>query len=386
MGRLVVTSKGYAWFQKGHPWIFRSDLDRIDDAEPGGIVSLESPRGSFLAQGFYSDRSKIAFRLVSREKSPIDAQFWRRRIEMAHQYRQRVVERTNAYRLIYGESDGIPSLIVDRYGDHFVMQTLSQGAEKWLSTFGELLADLFRPASIILRNDLSVRDLEGLPQEKRVLFGTLPSPIKVFEGEVQYWVDPWRGQKTGAYLDQRENRQFASGLLQGKILDAFCYQGLFGLHAAQRGAAVLAIDASEEALAQAQKNFELNALETFELHKENVFDFLAREAEKGPRYDGIVLDPPAFAKRKENLWGASRGYRELNRRAIQLLHPGGVLVTCSCSYNLSEGRFLEVLKESGAEAQASMRLLAKRTQGLDHPILLSFPESYYLKCMILRKI
>ncbi len=386
MGRLVLTSKGYSWFQKKHPWIFRSDLDRIDGAEPGGIVALERGNGTFLAQGFYSDRSKIAFRLISREKEPIDSSFWRRRIEAAHRYRQAVLEKTNAYRLIYGESDGIPSLIVDRYGNHLVLQTLSQGPEKCLPTFCEILTDLFQPASMILRNDVAVRTLEGLPQEKKILGGEIPRRVRVFEGEIQYWVDPWNGQKTGAYLDQRENRSVAPRFLRGKVLDGFCYQGLFALHAARRGSTVLALDSSAEAIELSRENARLNGLESIELRKENVFDFLKREAENGPQYDGIILDPPAFAKSKENIPGASRGYKELNRRAMRLLKPGGILVTCSCSFNLSEAKFMELIKECAAEAQATLRLIEKRTQGLDHPILLSFPESHYLKCLIMQKI
>ena len=386
MGRLVLTSKGFSWFQKGHPWIFRNDLERIDAAAPGSIVTLERKNGEFLAQGFYSDRSKIAFRLVTRSQGAIDRSFWERRIEKAWQYRQTAVAETDAYRLFYGESDGIPSLIIDRYGEHLVIQTLSQGAENLLPIFAEILDQLFHPSSIVLRNDLSVRELEGLPREKKVILGEPPSRVQVTEGGIRYLVDLWGGQKTGAYLDQRENRQAASRLLQGRVLDAFCYQGLFALHAARKASRVIAIDSSPDALEHARENGRLNGFTNIEFHRENVFDLLKKEAAEGEHYDGIILDPPAFAKRKENIAGATKGYRELNLRALRLLKPGGILVTSSCSYNLSESGFLDILKECMRDSGDTVRIIEKRTQGADHPILLAFPESYYLKCFFLEKI
>jgi 23S rRNA (cytosine1962-C5)-methyltransferase len=386
MGRVIPTSKGLAWFQKGHPWIFRNDLAKIQDAEPGGIVSLEEKAGKFLAQGFYSEHSKIAFRLVSRNPEPVRADFWKDRIARALRLRQAVVKQANSYRLIYGESDGIPSLIVDRYADHFVLQTLSQATENLRDLFAGILQDLFRPSSISLRNDLSVREMEGLPQDKKMIMGECPPRLQVFEGEIQYLVDIWRGHKTGAYLDQRENRLVAARLLRGKVLDAFCYHGLFALHAARHAVQVTGVDSSPDAIIQARENALLNGSANVEFHKENVFDFLRAEADAGRSYDGIILDPPAFAKSKGNIGGASRGYKELNLKAMQLLKPGGILVTSSCSYNLSEGRFLEILRECARDARATLRIIEKRTQSADHPILLSFPESYYLKCLFLEKL
>ncbi len=385
MGRLVLSTKGFTWFQKGHPWIFRSDLEKIEGAAPGSIVTLEKRNGQFLARGFYSDRSKIAFRLITRSQATIDPSFWHKRVEDALGYRRAVVGETDAYRLIYGESDGIPSLIVDRYADHLVMQTLSQGAENLLPLLTEILARLFRPSSIVLRNDLAVRELEGLPQEKKVLAGDLPPRVRVTEGDIQYWADLWNGQKTGAYLDQRENRQRAARFLRGKVLDAFCYQGLFALHAARQASRVVAVDSSREALDRAQGNAELNGFPHIEFRKANVFDFLKGEAEHGEAYDGIILDPPAFAKRKENIPGATKGYKELNLRALRLLKPGGVLVTASCSYNLSEAQFLEIIKGCMKDCGESIKIIEKRSQSADHPILLSFPESHYLKCFFLVK-
>lgn len=386
MGRLILTPKGLSWFRTGHPWIFRNDLERIHDAAPGSIVSLETKNGKFLARGFYSDESKIAFRLIARSKEVIDAAYWKMCILKAFQYRQAVVVQTNAYRLVFGESDGIPSLIIDRYADHFVMQTLAQGTENLISLITEILLDIFHPQSIILRNDLSVRELEGLPPEKKILFGEIPKNVQVFEGEIRYRADLWNGQKTGAYLDQRENRLLAARFLQGRILDAFCYHGLFGLHAARNASRVIGIDSSPEAIQQAKENALLNALTNMEFRKENVFDFLKKEADEGQSYDGIILDPPAFAKSKENIAGATRGYKELNLRAIRLLNPGGILVTSSCSYNLSESKFLEILRDCAKDSGATLRIIEKKEQSADHPVLLSFPESFYLKCLFLEKI
>ena len=386
MSLLTLTAKGFSWFQKGHPWIFRDDLERIQDAPPGGVVTLERRNGEFLAQGFYSDRSKIAFRLVSRRPGPIDRDFWRERLRRAAHFRQAVVQETNAYRLVYGESDGVPSLIVDRYGDHLVMQTLSQGADHLTLLFAELLAELFQPSSILLRNDLTVRGLEGLPQEKKMLVGEAPGEIEVQEGDTRYRVDPWTGHKTGAYLDQRENRSRAGRYLRGTVLDAFCYQGLFALHAARAAGRVIGIDSSQEALDRAAENARLNGLENMEFRKENVFDFLKAELDRGNHYNGINLDPPAFAKSRGDVAAAARGYKELNLRAIRLLNPGGVLVTSSCSYNLSESKFLEILQDCARDAKADLRILEKRGQSPDHPALLTFPESYYLKSIFLQKL
>lgn len=386
MGRLIISNKGLSWFQKGHPWIFRDDLEKIEDAAPGSIVNLETKRGAFLAQGFYSDRSKIAFRFLSRKHDKIEIPFWRERIEQAHRFREIAVHHTNAYRLIYGESDGIPSLIVDRYGDHLIVQTLSQGSERILEVITQVLIERFRPASIILRNDLAVRSLEGLPQEKKILHGEPPPQVEVFEGDIRYQVDLWNGQKTGAYLDQRENHLYAGTLLQGKVMDAFCYQGLFALHAGRRSQQVIAVDSSLEAINQGRENARLNSLNQIEFLKENVFDFLKAQNEAGERYDGIILDPPAFAKSKSNVSDAVRGYKELNLRAMRLLNPGGILITASCSYNLAESKFIEILKDSAKDSGSTWRFIARNTQSADHPVLLAFPESLYLKCIFLQKV
>jgi len=386
MGSLILTPKGLAWFRKGHPWIYRTDLEEIKDAAPGSVVSLETKNGKFLARGFYSDHSKIALRVISRSPEVIDAQFWEKRLLSAFRYRQAVVQQTNAYRLIYGESDGIPSLVVDRYANHFVLQTLTQGTENLLPLFTEIILKLFQPVSIILRNDVRVRDLEGLPREKKILLGECPKEVQVFEGEIHYLADLWTGQKTGAYLDQRENRLLGARFLRGAVLDAFCYHGLFGLHGARRASGVIGIDSSQEAIDRAKENASLNGLNNTEFHRGNVFDFLKAAVEEKRHFDGIILDPPPFAKSKENVDGASRGYKELNLRAMRLLNPGGVLVTSSCSYNLSESKFLEILRDCEKDSGSTYRIIERRGQSADHPVLLSFPESFYLKCLFLEKI
>jgi 23S rRNA (cytosine1962-C5)-methyltransferase len=386
MGSLILSAKGLAWFRKGHPWIYRTDLERIKDAAPGSVVALEAKNGNFLAQGFYSDHSKISFRVIARSREAIDAQFWERRVLSAFRYRQAVVQQTNAYRLIYGESDGIPSLVLDRYADHFVLQALTLATENLLPVFAEIIRKVFQPASIILRNDVMVRDLEGLPREKKILFGECPKEVQVFEGEIHYLADLWTGQKTGAYLDQRENRLWGTRFLRGTILDAFCYQGLFGLHAARRASRVFGIDSSPEAVDQAKENATLNGLSHIEFSRENVFDFLKAALEEKRHFDGIILDPPPFAKSKENVDGATRGYKELNLRAMRLLNPGGILVTSSCSYNLSESRFLEILRDCEKDSGSTCRIIDRRGQSADHPVLLSFPESFYLKCLFLQRI
>ncbi len=388
MGRLVISAKGLAWFRQGHPWVYRDDLEKIEDAPPGSIVSLEDKKGRFLAQGFYSSQSKIAFRLITYGADKIDTHFWKRRIEEAFRFRQErgVLKQTNAYRLIYGEADGIPSLIVDRYDNHFVVQTLSVATDNLLSIFIQILQEIFSPSSIILRNDINVRALEGLPLGKKVLWGKLPPRIKIFEGKLTFWVDLHQGQKTGAFLDQRENRLLAARLLKGKILDAFCYQGWFALQVAQKAEKVIGVDSSPDALELARENALLNGISNFEFIKDNIFDFLKEETKKKNNFQGIILDPPAFAKSKEDLATASRGYKEINLRAFRLLCPGGILVTSSCSYNLSETSFWKILRECARDTGSTWKVLYRKGQSADHPLLINFPESHYLKCFFLEKI
>jgi len=301
-------------------------------------------------------------------------------------YRESLHLDATAYRLVHGEADRLPSLIVDRYGDHLVVQALSQGIDRRLTEITAALADIVRPAGILARNDPRVRLLEGLEQRVEVLAGAVPEHLEVREGAVRYQVDPWKGQKTGLFLDQRENREAALRYARGRMLDAFSYNGGFALALAPKCESVLAVDISEDAVARIRDNAARNGLANVEARAMNVFDELREQERLGARFDTIVLDPPAFAKNKAAVKKALSGYKEINLRALKLLQPGGFLVTCSCSYNVSEAMFLDVVASAAVDAGVEVTLVEKRAQGRDHPILLNVPETYYLKCLILRKL
>jgi 23S rRNA (cytosine1962-C5)-methyltransferase len=287
---------------------------------------------------------------------------------------------------VHGEADRLPSLIVDRYADYLVVQALSQGIDRRVPDIVPALVELVKPAGILARNDPRVRLLEGLEQKVEVLHGSVPERIEVREGAVAYQVDPWRGQKTGLFLDQRENREAALRYARGRLLDAFSYNGGFALSLAPRCRSVLAVDISEDAVARIRENAARNGLTNVEARAMNVFDELRELERVGARFDTIVLDPPAFAKNKASIRKALSGYKEINLRALKLLDPGGFLITCSCSYNVSEEMFVEVVSAAAADAGAAVSLVEKRAQGRDHPILINVPETYYLKCLILRKL
>jgi 23S rRNA (cytosine1962-C5)-methyltransferase len=280
----------------------------------------------------------------------------------------------------------LPSLVVDRYGDHLVLQALSQGMDRLLPQIVELLIEVAKPAGILARNDPRVRLLEGLEQRVEVLHGEVPPIIEVREGHVTYHVDPHRGQKTGLFLDQRENRVAAAQYARGRVLDAFSYNGGFALAVAPRSDEVLAIDISEDAVARIKFNAELNHLANVRARAMNVFDELRELERRGEHFDTIVLDPPAFAKNKAAVPKALAGYKEINLRALKLLSPGGFLITCSCSYNVSEGAFADVIADAAVDARAEVAVVEKRMQSRDHPVLLTVPETFYLKCFILRKL
>jgi 23S rRNA (cytosine1962-C5)-methyltransferase len=311
---------------------------------------------------------------------------WKDRLSDAIAYRASLQIDATAFRLVHGEADRLPSLIVDRYANYLVVQALSQGIERHMAGITEALVDLLRPAGILARNDPRVRLLEGLDQRVEVLYGTVPETIDVREGAVEYTVDPWRGQKTGLFLDQRENREGALRYARGRLLDAFSYNGGFALALAPRCESVLAVDISEEAVARIRANASRNQIANVEARAMNVFDELRELERVGARFDTIVLDPPAFAKNKAAVRKALSGYKEINLRALKLLEPGGFLVTCSCSYNIGETAFVDIVSNAAMDARAEVALVEKRAQGRDHPILLNVPETYYLKCLILRKL
>jgi 23S rRNA (cytosine1962-C5)-methyltransferase len=383
---VTISRKGEERVQAGHPWVYRSDVQQVDGAVAGDIVRVEGPRGRPLGFAFFSTRSEIAVRMVAGPGEEPSADFWRTRITAAAAYRESLRFDATAYRVVYGEADRLPSLIVDRYGDHLVVQALSQAVDRALPAITHALVDVLQPAGILARNDPRVRLLEGLEQRVEALYGTVPEAIDVREGAVEYRVDPWRGQKTGLFLDQRENREAALRYARGRALDAFSYNGGFALAIAPRCEHVTAIDISADAVARIRTNAAHNGRANVEAREMNVFDELRELQRTGAQFDTIVLDPPAFAKNKAAVRKALSGYKEINLRAIKLLRPGGVLVTCSCSYNVSESMFVDIVSDAAADARAEVTLVEKRTQGRDHPILLNVPETYYLKCLILRKV
>ena len=382
---VVVSERAEERIQAGHLWIYKSDVLEVQ-AAPGDTVTVLGARRRPVGQALFSDRSQISLRLLSHGAEPADAALWRRRLESAIAFRQSLALDATAYRLVHAEGDLLPSLIVDRYGDYLVLQSLSQGVERLLPTITAILADLVAPRGILARNDVKVRALEGLDSRVEVLHGAVPATIPAREGPVEYDVDPWKGQKTGLFLDQRENREAAAGYARGRLLDCFSYNGGFAMRLAPRCDEVVAVDVSADAVARIAANAGRNGLANIEAREANVFDELRRLERGGERFDTVVLDPPAFAKNKASVPNAMAGYREINLRALRLLTPGGTLVTCSCSYNMDEAAFGQVVHEAAADALVHVTVLEKRMQGRDHPILLGVPETYYLKCFILRRL
>jgi 23S rRNA (cytosine1962-C5)-methyltransferase len=381
---VTITKRGAQRVHARHCWIYRSDLTQAGEAQAGDVVRVRDPRGRVLGSALYSSRSQIALRMISFEDVEIDRDFWRARLASAEALRDRVVQDTTAFRLVYGESDLLPSLIIDRYNDCFVIQTLSQGMDALKQTWTELLAERYSPRAIIERNEARVRDLEGLPRSTGVLFGSDPGEIIIEENSIRFAVNLVEGQKTGAFLDQRENRVAASRYARGRALDCFTYHGAFALHLAKGAEEVVAVDVSSTAIETATRNAELNGARNIEFREGNVFDLLREMEQAGERFDVINLDPPAFAKNRAAVEAAARGYKEINLRAMKLLEPGGTLITSTCSYHMSEDEFLNVLAEAAADARRSAQILERRMQARDHPVLVSMPETHYLKCIILR--
>jgi 23S rRNA (cytosine1962-C5)-methyltransferase len=381
---VTVTPRGESRLTGGHPWVYRADVVDVR-ASAGDRVLVRNPRGMVLGSAFYSDRSQIAIRLIAAGSAPADDDLIRRRMRDAIQFRSSLMIEASAYRLVHGEADLLPSLIVDRYGDYLVVQTLSQGTDRLLPLVVETLNDLLHPSGILARNDPRTRELEGLERQVVALSGDVPSEVTVTEGHLRYAVDLWHGQKTGLFLDQRENRAAALGYARGRLLDAFSYHGGFALALAGACAETVAMDISEDAVAHLRENAARNGV-TVDARVGNVFDELRGLERLGERFDTIVLDPPAFAKNKASVERARAGYKEINLRALKLLATGGTLITCSCSYNISEAGFAEIVHDAAVDARVQVTVLEKRMQGRDHPVLLGMPESYYLKCFMLRKL
>ncbi len=382
--QVSLLRRGVERWQGGHPWIYRANLNGDPGLAGGEVVRVTDGRGWFLGKAFYSLHSKIALRWLSYEDVAVDADFFRQRLDAADALRRRALPDETTYRVVHGEADLLPGLVVDRYGDFLSVQFLVPGMEARKELLVELLTELLHPRGIVNRSDVGVRALEGLPQEKGVLRGELPGPVSFHEGLVRVRADLLEGQKTGAFLDQRENHLLAAQYASGEALDCFSYVGGFALQLATRAQRVTAVEISEAAAAQLRDNASANRLTNVEVVVANAFDFLRDAVDEGRRFDTIVLDPPSFAKNKEAVAAAIRGYKEINLRAMQLLRPGGVLLSASCTYHVDEQAFEDMLASAAADARRRVQIIERRGAGKDHPVLLNLRETRYLKCFVLR--
>jgi len=381
---VTVRLRGKRRIEARHPWVFADDVAKPGSAAHGDLVRVSDQAGGVLGVAFWSARSKIALRMIATEDVVPDDAFWAARVETARQVRGPGVSSWPARRLLFGEGDGVPGLIADLYGTHLVLQVLTAGTERIVDAIVAALRERLPVDSVLARNDPSVRALEGLPREVRQLSGTTPDEIVVEEDGVRYAVDPWRGQKTGAFLDQRENRVASRTYARGRVLDAFSYHASFGLHAARSADEVVVVDSSAEALSRGGANAERNGYANMTFVEANAFEDLRLRERRGERFALVMLDPPAFAKSRGDVAAARRGYKEINLRALRLLAPGGVLVTSSCSYNMDEPSFEGLLRDAAADAGCDAIVAARRGQSADHPVRLGFPEGRYLKCFVLR--
>ena len=384
--RATVSARGAERWAAGHPWIYRSDL--IDPpAAPAGAIVVTDRGNRPLGIALYSPASEIALRLLDRDASAsLDTAWWGDRLARALARRTPLIGRTNAYRVVHGEADGLPSLIVDRYDRWLVVQLLSAGLERFRTPIVSALLALLEPDGILARNDTAVRTKEGLSRATELLHGDVPRAIEVVEHGVRYLAAPWDGQKTGAFLDQRENRVLAGSVARGRALDCFAYHGSFALHLARNATDVTALDSSGPALARARENAARNGFTNIQTVQTDAFEFLRAEEHAGAHYDTIVLDPPAFAKTRHSLDAAIRGYKEINLRAMQLLSPGGMLFTASCSFHLSTSLFRDMLRDAASDSGRRLALREFRGQPLDHPEVLTIPESGYIKGALLEAL
>ena len=370
----------------GHPWVFLSDIARADaDLKPGDVAVVRASNGAFLGKAFYNPISQIALRFLTREDCPVDDGFIRARIKAAVDYRAQFADLKSA-RIVFSESDGLPGLIVDAFGDVLCVQFLCRGMDRLKQTVVDTLKDILKPAAIYERSDAPVRRLEGLTQTTGLLFGQLPESIVFSENGIFFSVDVVSGQKTGYFLDQKENRRAIAPFVQGRdVLDCFTHTGAFALHAAHFGARnVTAVDISDEALDTAKRNADLNGFHNIRFVQANAFDYLREQSLTDTRFDTVILDPPAFTKSRSTVAAAARGYKEINLRGMKLVRSGGYLVTCSCSQHMHRDAFLNVVLDAAKDAHVRLFQVEYRTQGRDHPILPSAPETEYLKCGIFR--
>jgi len=385
MSSATISARGEQRVRTGHPWIYRTDVVDVQ-AEAGDIVRVLGPRNRTIGFALFSDQSQIPIRMLTRGEEEATPALIRGRLQNAIAFRESLALDATAYRLVHGEADLLPSLIVDRYDGWLVVQALSQGMDRLLPEICTMLVELTGATGILARNDPKVRALEGLEQKVEVLYGEVPESVIVREGPVEYEADLRRGQKTGLFLDQRENRDAAARYARGRLLDCFSYNGGFALRLARHCPHAEAVDISADAVARIRLNAERNGVPHIEAREANVFDELRRLERAGARYDTIVLDPPAFAKNKASIANALAGYKEINLRSMRLLAPGGYLVTCSCSYNVNEDLFEEMVHYASVDSHVPVTVVEKRMQGRDHPVLVGVPETYYLKCLILRRV
>ena len=388
MAEIVLRKTREKRVQSGHPWIYQTEIERVDDPageiEPGDIVRVVNSKGVFVCKALYNPASMIALRVLTVRDEPTDEAFFRRRIEAAWEYRKRLCD-VNSCRLIFGESDYLPALIVDKFADILVVQLLCLGMDRLRDMIVRLLVDVVKPRGIYERDDVPVREREGMKQLTGLMWGEVPDRVEMVENGIRFLVDVKHGQKTGFFLDQKENRAAIAPLCPGaRVLDCFCHNGTFALNAAKYGAAdVLGVDISEEALEVARENAALNGLDVrFEAH--NVFDLLRQYQGEGRQFDLIVLDPPAFTKSRKMVESAKRGYKDINLRAMKLVRDGGYLMSCSCSQHVTPDMFVDILREAAYETRRRVRIIELRSQGRDHPVLLGSDETRYLKCVIMQ--
>lgn len=384
----VVLKRGHDQrLRTGHSWVYAGEVDRVEGAPaPGDTVTLRNSAGHFLGRGYYNPESQIVVRRLTELDEPVDREFFRRRLERALALRSAVLPGATSCRLVFGEGDGLPGLVVDRFERILVLQALTLGMEVRLEMLAGLLTELLEPDAVLARNDAPVRQLEGLATEIRTLHGDLVREVRIRENDLWFWVNVAEGQKTGYFFDQKLNRRALAAYVQpgARVLDPFCYTGSFAVHAAAYGAGeVQASDISEQAVELAERNAEANGLSrVIRCRPANGFDLLRQADHDGERFDVVILDPPAFTKSKRTVESALRGYKEINLRALKLLSSGGILVTCSCSHHLEEALFREMVAEAAADAHRRLRLREWRGQSPDHPIVVGVPETQYLKCGI----
>jgi len=388
MTKIILKKGRHDRILSGHPWVYGNEIESVKgDVQPGDIVEVFDSKNYFIGKGYYNSKSQITVRLLTKNKAEdIDESFFRRRLEACFEYRKKIGYHSN-YRLVFGEADFLPGLVIDKFGDYFVLQTLSLGMDRWKETIATILQDMFSPKGIYERNDVPVRKLEGLNEEKKFLSSPFPTQFEMDEDGVKFLIDVENGQKTGFFLDQKENRRALQHIAAGaEVLDCFCYTGSFSLFASKFGAKkVLGLDISETAVEQAKKNAALNGFEqTCEFQAANAFDLLPLWVREKRLFDIVILDPPAFTKNRAGIDAAARGYKEINLRAMKIIRPGGFLLTFSCSHFMEPGLFFDMIAKAAVDAGKNIRQVSFLSQSKDHPISWNIEETNYLKGFLLQ--